>query len=376
MIGRTASCFCSILLFASVLVLPASRSSAQAAFVDGKGGMDVRMFRPAVDSKGFISVNGTSVLGDRDYSFGLVLDMGLGIFPIRTFSYDAASTPQDADRNTRLIGAAVTGTLHFNYGLGNAWVFGLQVPVQIVNGPNAIIPGTFNDSAAPSGIDSQGFGNITLHGKLRILRSEREPVGLAAVLHVELPTGDAAQFRGEPGVALWPMLATDWVPVPAFRLGLNLGYRWNSSRGPIMPFRGRIDPVTNPASAARALLNPSLCNSSSSGELTSAICPGETRGGTPIRYDDLLTAGLGVSLRFAKAAELVGEVYGTQLVKAIGDKGGLGAEAIGGLKIYVERNSYLLLAGGAGILRGINSADVRAVRGFLFERGEVMVEDL
>ena len=365
--GRTASCLGSIFIFACVLVLPTTRVSAQASFVDGRGGMDVRMFRPAVDSKGFISVNGTSVLGDRDYSFGLVLDMGLGIFPIRTFSYDPGATPQDTDRNKRLIGAAVTGTLHFNYGLGNAWVFGLQVPVQIVNGPNAIVPGVFNDNAAPSGIDSQGFGNITLHGKLRILRSEREPVGLAAILHVELPTGNTQQFRGEPGVALWPMLAADWVPVPAFRMGLNLGYRWNSGRGAIMPFRGRIDPVTNPASAARALLNPSLCSARSGSDLTSAVCPGDVRGGTPLRYDDLLTAGLGVSLRFAKAAELVGEIYGTQLVKSIGDTGSVGAEAIGGLKIFVERNSYLLLAGGAGVVRGFNSADVRTVLGFIFE---------
>jgi outer membrane protein OmpA-like peptidoglycan-associated protein len=353
-----------------MLLVPAARSSAQATFVNTKLGMDAHLFRPAVDSKGFISVNGTSVLGDRDYSFGLVLDMGLGIFPIRSFDYNPGVTPQNADRTKRLIDAAVSGTLHFNYGLGNAWVFGLQVPVQIVNGPNTIIPGVFNDSAAPGGIDSQGIGNIALHGKLRILRSEAEPIGMAAILQVELPTGTPEQFRGDPGWALWPMLAFEWVPLPAFRMGLNVGYRWNSGHGPDMPFRGHIDPVTDPAGRAMQLMNPQLCDTVGGANLPSAVCPGPGRGGKALRYDDVITAGLGLSLRFAKAAELVGEIYGNQLARSIGDEGGLGVEALGGLKIYVERNSYLVLAAGAGMpgpLRGINSADLRTVLGFIFE---------
>ncbi|MET0386737.1 MAG: OmpA family protein [Polyangiales bacterium] len=366
MIGRTASCLRRLFL-ALFLALPAAHAGAQAEIVDSDLGMDVHLFRPAVDSKGFISVNGTSVLGDRDYSFGLVLDGGFGIFPLKAFSYDPAVRPGDAERNKRLVDAAVTGTLHFNYGIGNALVLGLQLPIMIVNGPNVIVPEVFNDVPAPAGIDSQGIGNVTLHAKLRLLRSELSPIGLAGILHVELPTGNSQQFRGEPGFALWPVLAADWVPVPAFRLGLNVGYRWNSGRGPIMPFRGRIDPVTDPASGARRLLSPSLCNAPSGQDLTNAVCPGDVRGGTPIRYDDLITVGVGASLRFAKAAELVAELYGAQLAKSIGDTGGLGAEAIGGLKIYVESNSYLVLAGGAGVIRGINSADVRGVLGFIFE---------
>ncbi|MEY4577964.1 MAG: hypothetical protein RL701_2667 [Pseudomonadota bacterium] len=370
MIRRSASTLRRSAVLAFILALVAYRPcvvDAQAKFVNDSRGMDVHLFRPAVDSKGFVSVNGTSVLGDRDYSFGLVLDMGLGIFPFRSFSYDKGKTPENADRNTRLIDAAVTGTLHFNYGLGNAWVFGLQVPIMIVNGANTIIPGVFNDNAAPSGIDSQGFGNITLHGKLRILRSEAAPIGLAAILHVELPTGNAQEFRGEPGFALWPVIAADWVPVPAFRLGLNVGYRWNAGRSPIMPFKGRVDPVTDPAAGARRLLTKSLCATANNADLSNATCPGDVQGGKPVRYDDVITAGFGASLRFAKAAELVAEIYGSQVAREIGNEGGLGAEAIGGLKIYVESNSYLVLAGGAGVLQGINSADIRAVLGFIFE---------
>ncbi|HMR11433.1 MAG TPA: hypothetical protein PKA88_36890, partial [Polyangiaceae bacterium] len=37
-------------------------------------GMDTHLFRPAVDSKGFMAVNGSDILGANDISFGLVLD--------------------------------------------------------------------------------------------------------------------------------------------------------------------------------------------------------------------------------------------------------------------------------------------------------------
>ena len=39
-------------------------------------GMDTHLFRPAIDSKGFMSVNGSDILGANDISFGLVLDYG------------------------------------------------------------------------------------------------------------------------------------------------------------------------------------------------------------------------------------------------------------------------------------------------------------
>jgi len=342
------------------------RVCAQGSFVNRSKGMDVHLFRPAVDSKGFISVNGSRVLGAGDYSFGLVLDMGLGIFPLHSFTYDTQKTPQGAERNTRLVDGAVTGTLHFNYGLFNALVIGVQVPIMIVNGPNAIIPGVWNDRSTPHGVDTQGLGNVSLHAKLRLLRDEMSPIGLAAILHVELPTGNSEELRGEPGVALWPVLVADWVPTRTFRLGLNVGYRWNSGESPVMPFRGHIDPVSDPNARARALITGSLCETSGS-QITNARCPGDVQHGSSVRYDDVITAGLGASLRVAKAAELVAELYGAQLVKAIGDRGGLGAEAIGGLKIYVEDNSYLLLAGGGGVVQGINSADIRGVLGFIFE---------
>ncbi len=352
------------------LVTPSNASAQTASFVNTNKGMDVHLFRPAIDSKGYISVDGTGVLGAKDYSFGLVLDMGLGIFPFHGFAYDTQRSLAKAEKTDHLIGTAITGTLHFNYGIANTAVVGVQVPIMVVNGPNQIIPGVYNDVSSPIGADSQGFGNLTVHGKLRLLRSESEPIGLAAILRIELPTGNAAEFRGDPGFSLWPGLAAEWVPHPKFRVGLNVGYRFNTGSSVTLPYDGHVSAVGNLMGASTALINPmKTCDFSATAgnSVSNATCPGNVTGGHPIKYDDMMTFGAAASWRFANSAELVGEFYGNQVAQSIGKTGALGAEAIGGLKIYVEANSYLVLAGGAGVLQSLNSADVRAVLGFIFE---------
>src|SRR5262245_54058896 len=75
---------CSALL---CVVVPARTASAQSAHLIGDVGMDAHLFRPAIDSKGYLSTNGTNILGDGDYSFGLVLDAGFGIMPFEGFVY-------------------------------------------------------------------------------------------------------------------------------------------------------------------------------------------------------------------------------------------------------------------------------------------------
>jgi outer membrane protein OmpA-like peptidoglycan-associated protein len=238
---------------------------------------------------------------------------------------------------------------------------------MVVGGPNVIVPGIYNDSGDPTGLSTQGFGNITLTGKIRILRYEEHGIGLAGILHVELPTGEAEQFRGDPGVGLWPVLAMDWVPVPAFRMGLNVGYRLVTGDGATLPFDGRSRPVDSATRAAGTLLFGTGAVCQGGNNVTNATCPGPITGAHMVKFDDMITGGVAASLRFAKPAELIAEVYANQVARSIGDKGTLGVETIGGLKIYVEQNSYLLLAGGIGPVQSINSADIRGVLGFIFE---------
>ncbi len=377
MVRQRAAYFLWLLSVCLTSLITANAQAQSAALVDTDKGVDAHLFRPAVDSKGYISTNGTSILGDGDYSFGLVLDMGLGIMPHSGFEWDQNARINDEDGDgfadagfkgtDHLIDTAVTGTLHFNYGLANMAVVGIQVPIMVVDGPNTIIPGVYNDGLSAAGLDSQGFGNITLHGKLRMLRHEANTLGLAGILHLELPTGESSEFRGEPGFAAWPVLAIDWVPVPAFQIGLNIGYRFNSGDGETLPFNGEVRPLTStPTAGMSALLRPDdLCQGGDM--VTNASCPGITEAGDPVEYDDLITGGFAISWRFADAAALVGDTYVGQIASGIGDEGTMGAEAIGGLKLFVEDNSYLVLAGGVGVSESINSADQRLVLGFIFE---------
>ncbi|MCA9600944.1 MAG: hypothetical protein KC417_02900, partial [Myxococcales bacterium] len=324
---------CRILLVA--LVAACSLGVGSSAFAQAKlagGGMDLHMFRPAVDSKGFISLNGTDILGAGDVSFGLVLDAGFGLMPLNGFVLDTKERAENAESNDRLVDSFFTGTLQANYGIANLLVVGIDIPIQVVGGQNTQIPGVYN--LASDGLEYQGIGNLGIHGKVRMLRVEREGVGLAAVLHAELPTGDSKQFAGEPGVGLWPMLAFEYRPIREIRLGVNAGYRFNSGKGAQnVPVDGTVvpDDPNNPSAAGACLpsTDPSLGTFAAT-----ATCLQDP--GTLLDYDDLITFGLGASFRVAPAWDIVLEGYGTQVITGF-NKAGLSLEALGGIKIFVER---------------------------------------
>ncbi|MEM9192643.1 MAG: OmpA family protein [Myxococcota bacterium] len=336
-------------------VIAASGATAQtSAELDGDRGMDLHLFRPAVDSKGLFTVNGTDILGHTDFSFGLILDGGFNLLSFEGFENNATETAANANRTDHLVDLFVTGTLHFNFGLGNLVVVGAQVPIQIASGQNIAVPtadgSTGFNSTARGGLDFQGLGDLTLHGKIRFTRVERDPVGIAALLHVELPTGSASEFAGD-GFALWPVVAFEVRPIRQIRLALNVGYRLNFADNAELPIGGRTEPEPPPLGMPGNATNAQLVNT-----------------GTAIEYGHLLTLGFGASFRVAEPVDLVIESYATQLVNAFGDPEGLSAEAIGGLKIFVERNSYLFLGGGVGIpTDGFQAADFRATLGFIFE---------
>src|SRR6478752_10114682 len=79
-------------------VAQAQFASATRAPATNGDGMDTHLFRPAIDSKGFFSVNGSDILGAGNVSFGLVLDYGHNLMRTR-----ASNTPQgnglDAEGN-------------------------------------------------------------------------------------------------------------------------------------------------------------------------------------------------------------------------------------------------------------------------------------
>ncbi len=327
------------------------------------GGMDLHLFRPAVDSKGHLSVNGTDILPHLGISFGLILDGGFGMLPFNGFVN--SSETQAADANYcggrsdllcgRLVDAQLTGTLHFNLGLANLLIVGVQIPVVIGSGPNVTVPGVFNDPMNvidAQGLDNQSLGNIALHSKIRILRAERnDGWGLAAILQLEFPTGNPGTFAGDPTFVIWPHVVGEYRPVRQVRFNLDVGYRLVIGDGTPFPVGGRTMPTG---------LN--------------ATMPSAIMGGSNFVYDDQVTFGLGASFRLGDAPlDLTAEIYGNYIMSGIaggefGAEGALNLEALLGLKIFVERSSYLVFGGGAGIpVGGATQADIRGMVGFIFE---------
>ncbi len=346
--------------------LSASRAEAQAGRLMN-GGMDLHLFRPAMDSKGYLSVNGTDILGHLDFAFGLVVDMGGGLMPYNGYVNDSSATvpagygPGQFCGRDLLCGRAIdyvaTGTLQFNLGLFNLLEIGAQVPVGFVGGRNTTIPGIFNDAARPGADSYQGFGGIILHAKLRILRAERNAgFGLGVGLQVEFPSGSPAAFVGDSDVVFWPSLLGEWRPDRLVRIGLNVGARLMTSGTSGIPAGAS---TSTPSTMGSRTCAQGL----TSGQMCSVV------GGSSVNYGSFLTYGIGAGFRLGDSpVELTAEAYGSMIFNAAGTQGGVSLEAMGGIKIFVDRNSYLVLAGGGGLpVGGIQQADVRGMLGFIFE---------
>ena len=119
--------------FASSFALAASTAHAQPAAATvtpaaNGDGLDTHLFRPALDSKGFFHTNGTDILGHNDISIGLVIDYGRNLLRVAD---RGQSSPQ-------LINHSFQGTFAFNYGIKNAAVVGLMLPVNLMSGDQKI----------------------------------------------------------------------------------------------------------------------------------------------------------------------------------------------------------------------------------------------
>jgi OmpA-OmpF porin, OOP family len=210
------------MLLTAILALP-SLAAAQQRVPEGNGdGLDTHLFRPAVDSKGFFSVNGSDILGANNISFGLVLDYGRNLMRTR-----ADAVPQGTNTDSSgdmvqgtckdetcvvdpgptgdgtgvpaLVRDSIQGTFGFNYGIANMAVVGLTIPVILMNGDTAYSIGPTGNTYNSAPLDAQKIETIALHGKLRLTRVDRT-VGVAAVVQAGIPLGGSERDLGaDPG---------------------------------------------------------------------------------------------------------------------------------------------------------------------------------
>ena len=316
------------------------------------GGLDLRLFRPATDSRGYISVDGAEVMPHNRFSFGMTLDGGFELLRNRGFRSTEAVSAANAERTDYLVDYLATGTLHVNYGLLNWVVLGVQLPFHFVGGPDAAL--LDNDGTAilngegNGGVSAQDIGDIAFNLKVRIWRERRQRLSLAAVVQLSAPTGSSDSFYGEPGLGFWPKLVLETRPIDWFRAGLNVGYRLNTGAGSPMVVGGSNDPSAADGTAREAVLRE----------------PGRR-----ITYGDLITFGAAAAFRVAPKVELIGESYGTWLASAGSNRVATSVEALAGIKIFVQESSYLMLAGGGALppRDGFQSANYRGVFSIVYE---------
>jgi outer membrane protein OmpA-like peptidoglycan-associated protein len=300
------------------------------AIPDSNGkGFDTHLFRPALDSKGFFSTNGTDILGKNDISFGLVIDWGKTLLRVEDRGQDSK----------QLVNNSFQGTLSFNYGIANRLVLGLTAPVNLMSGDQQVDKATPPNPTQlpppgqlqwnPDQLDSQTLGFVALHGKLRILRVEHG-FGLAVSTQVGLPLSDAPRNAGaDPSPWVWPQIIAEkrFGSIGQFKIGANVGFRWHS------PSETQID-----------------------------LRDGKFKDGQRLTY------GLGLSYRVLEAVDLVGDTYATYLLASGADSKILPSnEVTGGIKVFVERNSYLMIGAGPRFTPGFEAADFRGFLGFIFE---------
>src|SRR5450755_1829976 len=348
------------------VTLPCGVAQAQTASpsrVSGSNGdgMDSHLFRPAIDSKGFFSVNGSDILGAGNFSFGLVLDYGRNI--MRT---NNSGTPKDAagadckDNNcgtgvtalggtagplstagtgqNALVQNAFQGTFGVSYGIANKAIVGITIPVNLMAGDEAYDIGPNGGQYNSDKLDSQKLSFLGVHGKLRLTRVDRG-IGMAILLQAGIPLTDAPKDLGaDPKGWYWPefVIENQFGSTRRFHVGLNVGARLHGGT------------------------NPKFENDNTG---KSQLAEGT------FEYANLGTYSLGLSYRVLDALDLVGETYASyELAGESDSKQKLSEEFVGGIKLFIEDNSYLMMgAGSRAFSTGFEAANLRMVLGFVYE---------
>jgi outer membrane protein OmpA-like peptidoglycan-associated protein len=314
--------------------------------------IDLQIFRPAMDSKGFITLNSSGVLGLGDFSFGLVTTWAAKPLVLN------GTQPFGGKNNRFAVNDVITPSLQGAVGLTKLSHFGLElgviVPMAVLDGrgdPTDPGPSATNIDDKVYTFTQQGLGDISLHPKIRLLNATRTGLGIAVIPSVILPTGDKNAFLGEGQTIFAPSVVvdTEFGYLGRFRAGINAGIK---IRGKASNF---VDDVN---SFPRAYMG---ANSNTGMGIS---VKNEYTGGVALSY------GI-VPQKFDVVAELYG-LMGPNSFKIVGgavtnEKLGPAAEAIGGIKLYLARNSFFEIGGGWRVLSSYGSAAPRAFIGFIFE---------
>src|SRR5262249_58271385 len=140
--------------------------------------IDLDSSRPAMDSRGYVPVNASQLLGHLDVSFGLVTDWGYNVLKLHggAFTgsgYATGSTEYKAQN-------VITPTLQAALGLGGFFEVGVSMPFRVVSGtwdPDFIGGPSDPRDNGQFNFSSQGLGDFGVHAKVRFLDTSHFPIG-------------------------------------------------------------------------------------------------------------------------------------------------------------------------------------------------------
>ncbi len=299
---------------------------------DRGGNIRIQSFRPALDSKGIVTLERAQVLGPWDASFGLVTHMGTGLLHL-----ESGGNTYDIDT---LISPTLVGAMGVSL-WGQDLQLALAIPFPVVHGKRGPIdtmgtPDNPNDDRKFS-FDGQGLGNASAQLKWRIWDTSHHVTGLALVLGADLPTaGAASEWLGADGLTTYGTVVINR-EFSSLGVALNVGVE--------IPF-GSDDFVDD---------SPPMRNG----------IPGPMTG---LRVASGLSIPMGIGVSYPIVPghfDLVSEVIGAVVPNAENYQP---LEALVGSKFYLAQNSFLSLGVGAGLMptRGGNP-DFRGFVGIVFE---------
>jgi OOP family OmpA-OmpF porin len=344
------------------LLLTASTSRAQ----DAQGNaFSLQNFRPAVDSKGYVTVNASQILGHLDFSLGLVA----------SYAHDVLNLSHNGNQFN--VEHFLTPQLQGAIGLFKWVELGVSVPIHIMFGsrsPSFVDPGVgaqhnvnLNNDLHFSG---QYVGDIGIHAKARFLNTSKYPVGLGLLFSLYAPSGDAKRFLGEGQVTLRPELIVDkeFGYSRRFKMALNVGALIRPTGAHTFTDQGTtlsMDPNVN---GGNAFCQPA--------PVVNGTAPGPNMCGTGLSRSlgQQLTYGLGMSVgAVPNKLDFVGELFGYADVS--GNATGSPLEGLLAMKVYLAQKSYFEIGGSAGLLPATitnqggmtGSPQFRVFIGFIFE---------
>ena len=377
-----------MLCSAAALLFSTQQAAAQpvqeGGFLDATYNM--QLFRPAIDTKGYVTLNASQVLGHLDFSLGLVgtwagkpLSLSLPAGGMHPLTGETVVNGRNFAVNH-----LISAQLQFALGLYKYTEIAITLPLSIMQGNRQVCEpgrecGSFNastDSRDDLSFSKVSFADPGLHFKGRILNTSKYPVGLGGMLSLYLPldkwaNGDGyKQFLAESNVTLHPQVLVDreWGRDRRFRTALNLGVlvRFGST--------GFTDYGKPSVLKMENGMSSSFCypadNTTTSFSTMSPFAGCGT--GLSRRLGTQLTYGIGASWNIInKYVDLLGEFYG--YLDMTGNKDAFPLEGVGAVKLYLAKKSFLLLGAGGGVYgisdsgKQTGGSQWRAFLGFIFE---------